>query len=91
MVEHDERKVRRFFQGLQDDIRRHLSTLTLTMYGEVFAKAVIYKKELERGAMSRQRTFSQASKAVLVKSLLRRQDHQGSAGQARRCEFSIYG
>ncbi|GMH17776.1 hypothetical protein Nepgr_019617 [Nepenthes gracilis] len=63
MVEDEERKVRRFFQGLRDDIRRHISTLTLTTYGEVLAKAVIYEKELERGAMSRERTFSQASKA----------------------------
>ncbi|GMH06274.1 hypothetical protein Nepgr_008114 [Nepenthes gracilis] len=32
MVEDEERKVRRFFQGLRDDIRRHLSTLTLTTH-----------------------------------------------------------
>ncbi|GMH17782.1 hypothetical protein Nepgr_019623 [Nepenthes gracilis] len=67
MVEDEERKVKRLFQGLRDDIRRHLSTLTLTTYGEVLAKAVIYEKELERGAMSRERTFSQASKASASK------------------------
>ncbi|GMH24201.1 hypothetical protein Nepgr_026044 [Nepenthes gracilis] len=79
MVEDEEMKVRRFFHGLRDDIRRHLSTLTLTTYGEVLAKAVIYEKELEKAAMSRQRTFSQVSKASAS---------EGPSKKARPSRFS---
>ncbi|GMH29382.1 hypothetical protein Nepgr_031225 [Nepenthes gracilis] len=50
MVEDEERKVRRFFQGLRDDIRRHLSTLTLTTYGEVLAKAGLLRRQDYQGS-----------------------------------------
>ncbi|GMH29084.1 hypothetical protein Nepgr_030927 [Nepenthes gracilis] len=85
MVEDQEQKARRFFQGLRDDIRRHPLTLTLATYREVLEKAVIYEKELERGVLLRQRTFGQISRVSTSggpskKVLLKMKDFDATLG-----------
>ncbi|GMH05045.1 hypothetical protein Nepgr_006885 [Nepenthes gracilis] len=79
-----ERKGRRFFQGLRNDIRRHLSTLTLATYGEVLAKAVICEKELEKGALLRQRMFNQTSRASVSGGPFKKARPLSSSGEQNR-------
>ncbi|GMH11792.1 hypothetical protein Nepgr_013633 [Nepenthes gracilis] len=56
MIEDEDRKTRKFLQGLWDDICKQLATLKLTTYADTLDRALIHEQELAKDEFFKKRS-----------------------------------